>query len=306
MQNIYFAFHLKRTPYFVVSIATSLVTISRWVFLFKGLLVSNMAINKRSKSVRKSSRGKRSAVDTMHGQKGRKNREKRELRARRRPVGIEEELVQEDPEVVEEKAEVQCDFRDRAVAIREELCRPQGQLASFDDVVNVLRIYSNVIMKKRASNHTAAIKFTADALQMGDTTVRHIIQEYDTNGQEVYCTPCSIAPTRGTGSKAYVYEHMKIQKEMLISCHDYIMNELRVGVRHTYADLHRYLENQFDIKVSYTALRKRMCFDFDYVNGVIPYNTTSVKITLQIRRFMLLYSGTLLLKKLCYFIYKNR
>ena len=144
MQNIYFAFHLKRTPYFVVSIATSLVTISRWVFLFKGLLVSNMAINKRSKSVRKSSRGKRSAVDTMHGQKGRKNREKRELRARRRPVGIEEELVQEDPEVVEEKAEVQCDFRDRAVAIREELY--VDLRANWHHSMMLLMSYASILM----------------------------------------------------------------------------------------------------------------------------------------------------------------
>ena len=50
---------------------------------------------------------------------------------------------------------------------------------------------------------------------------------------------------------------------MVLSCHEFCMKRLGKGMLSTYAELHRHLEEEFDIKVSAEALRLRLPKDFD-------------------------------------------
>ena len=78
---------------------------------------------------------------------------------------------------------------------------------------------------------------------------------------------------------------------MVFFCHEFCMKRLGEGTLSTYAELHRHLEGEFDIKVSAEALRLRLLKDFDYIFGKIAYDKNSIRITYQTRRFLLLYSG---------------
>ena len=51
--------------------------------------------------------------------------------------------------------------------------------------------------------------------------------------------------------------------------------------------------SRYNLSVSSNALRRRLIKDFDYAFSRIPYDTVSVKITLQTRRFLLLHSDAL-------------
>ena len=59
----------------------------------------------------------------------------------------------------------------------------------------------------------------------------------------------------------------------------------------TYAELHRHVEEEFDIKVSAVALPLTLMQDFVYIFGMIAYDKNFTQITYQTRRFLLLYSG---------------
>ena len=81
---------------------------------------------------------------------------------------------------------------------------------------------------------------------------------------------------------------------MLLFCHEYCLKKLTDnGAMSSYAELHRVLEEEFDIGVSTEALRRRLIKDFDYALFRIPYDTASVKNTFQTRRFLLLHSEAL-------------
>ena len=52
---------------------------------------------------------------------------------------------------------------------------------------------------------------------------------------------------------------------MLLFCHEYCLKELTdKGALSSYAELHRILEDEFDVGVSTEALRRRLIKDFDY------------------------------------------
>ena len=188
-----------------------------------------------------------------------------------------------------ETDEVDMDARDRN--IRGELGRRHGTMLSFDDKLIVLREYSNLTIDSALPSFDSMCKLTATALQKGVHTVRSVIAEYNESGGDIYNMCAKPSCKRGTASPWYTYEHRRIKKEMVLSCHEFCMKQLGKGMTSTYAELHRHLEEEFDIKVSAETLRLRLIKHFDYIFGKIAYDKNSIRITYQTRRFLLLYSG---------------
>ena len=150
-------------------------------------------------------------------------------------------------------------------------------MLSFDDKLIVLRVYSNLTIDSALPSFDSICKLTAIALPMGVYTVRSVKAEYDESGGDIYNMCAKSFCKRGTASPSYTYyEHRRIKKEIVSSCHEFCMKRLGKGMLSTYAELHRHLEEDFDIKVSAEAFRLRLIKDFDYIFGKIAYDKNSI------------------------------
>ena len=58
------------------------------------------------------------------------------------------------------------EFAARAKNIRVQLCRKRGTLATFEDKLTVLKLYSNFVLDGGSRTHNAACKSVAIGLQM--------------------------------------------------------------------------------------------------------------------------------------------
>ena len=193
------------------------------------------------------------------------------------------------------------EVREVANSIRTQLAVKSGTLITYEEKLLILRVYSNLIVKKVVSSHSEAVKMTAKALQHSDKSVFPIIQEYKDNELDIFELGAHATSNRGTASDEYNYIHMQIQKEHLIWCHEKVLELLRDKDKMmSYAELHRKFEDNFDLKVTSEALRKRMMYDMDYCYGPIGRDTTSAKIVLQTRQFLLKYSGKIQVCLLCH------
>ena len=196
---------------------------------------------------------------------------------------------------------VSVEVREVANSIRTQLAVKSGTLITYEEKLLILRVYSNLIVKKVVSSHSEAVKMTATVLQHSDKSVFPIIQEYKDNELDIFELGAHATSNRGTASDEYNYIHMLIQKEHLIWCHEKVLQLLRNKDKMmSDAELHRLFEENFDLKVTSEALRKRMMYDMNYCYGPIGRDTTSAKIVLQTRQFLLKYSGKIQVCLLCH------
>ena len=70
-----------------------------------------------------------------------------------------------------------------------------------------------------------------------------------------------------------------------------VMTKLQDGEKLSYAQLHRKLEDQFNIGVTMESLRHRLIKDFGYAWRAIGFATTTKKILYQTRQFLVKYAG---------------
>ena len=167
-------------------------------------------------------------------------------------------------------------------------------MATFQDKLVVLRLYSNYILSGCCITHYAACNHVGPGLQMSWKKVNEIMKKFDGCDGDVYQLAVISKTTRGTANEQYSFEHVGIRGGILLFCHKYCLKNLTDnGAISSYAELHRVLEEEFDVGVSTEALRRRPIKVFNYAFFHIPYDTASVKNTFQTHHFLLLYSEAL-------------
>ena len=60
-------------------------------------------------------------------------------------------------------------------------------------------------------------------------TVRSVIAEYDESGGDIHNMCAKSSCKRGTASPSYTYEHRRIKKEMVLSCHEFCIKAIGKG-----------------------------------------------------------------------------
>ena len=164
------------------------------------------------------------------------------------------------------------DFDARAKNIRAQWCHTRGTLATFEDKLTVLTLYSHFVLDDGCRTHNKACKSVAIGLQMTLKTVLDVLRKFDHSRGEVYQMAISHKTTRGMASSSYYFEHCIIKKEMLMFCHEYCLKNLtNEGALSSYAELHRVFEEQYNLGVSSNALRPRLIKDFN--DAFFPIHT---------------------------------